>query len=431
MTPPRNPTDARIVLASGVLLGVVGLVATALQHPTLVGIDLQVYYFAAEAALAGGELYAVSPPMHPEYGYVYPPVSILFFYPFGLLGSWQAAFAAFTLLNVAAALGVAVLLVRSIEERRPDSLPWLDRSLVAGFCLLSLHSASTLLYGETNFLLLLALVAGFRWLADRRESAAGIAFALPAFVKLFPAAVGVWFLRRRAWRAVATATATGTGLFALSVAAFGVETHLTYVEVAILPRLSSAEFAGGLPAGTAMLTLRRPLSVALPGLDPSLYGPLAFGLLAPAVGYCYRNVSGAMDRLVAVFATMAAIVIGFPSLLLYAVFLVFPLVPLLYLLERGPARNLFVAGAFVANFAVTLANVRSALAGTPFEGLVGVLRPVLTLGTPTLYGTLLMLAGCLVWARNSSEESEAFAESGSGSRSESESEPESSSVRGT
>jgi hypothetical protein len=402
-------TDARLVLASGVLLGVVGLVTTAVQHPKLVGIDLQVYYFAAEAALAGGDFYAAAPPMHPTYDYVYPPLSLPFFYPFTLLGSWQAAFAAFTLLNVAAALGVAVLLVRTVEERRARPLSRLDRALVAGFALLSLHSASTLLYGETNFLLVLALVAGFRWLdggfgSDERtgdEIAAGVAFAIPAFVKLFPAAVGVWLLRRRAWRAVAAATAAGVGLFGVSVAAFGVEAHVTYVEVAVLPRLSSSDFAGGLPAGASLLTLRRPLSVLLPGFDPSLYGPLAFALLAPVVGYCYADVSGPVDRLVAIFATMAAIVVGFPSLLLYGVFLLFPLVPLLYLLERGPARTLFVAGAFVANFAVTLANVRNALGGTPAAALVGVLEPVLTLGTPTLYGVVLMLGGCVLRVRNS------------------------------
>ncbi|MFC7078864.1 hypothetical protein [Halorussus caseinilyticus] len=44
---PSSPTDARLVLAAGVLLGVVGLVATAARHPNRVGMDLQVYYVAA------------------------------------------------------------------------------------------------------------------------------------------------------------------------------------------------------------------------------------------------------------------------------------------------------------------------------------------------------------------------------------------------
>jgi hypothetical protein len=414
MNPPENPRDARLVLAVGILLGVVGIAATAARHPTMVGMDFQVYYFAAEALLAGGDFYAASPPAHPTYGYVYPPVTLPAFVPFVLLGSWQAGFAAFTLLNVAGALGAAALLVRWVEAYRPTPLSWLDRGLVAGFTLLSLHSAVTLLYGETNFVLLLALVAGFWWLdgnRTRNQSAAGVAFALPAVVKLFPAAVGVWLLRRRAWRAIGAATATGVGLFALGVGVFGVETHLTFLEVAVAPRLSSSEFAGGLPAGATLLTLRRPISVLLPGLDASLYGPLSFLLLAPVVWYCYRRVPGSgsgpnsnpssdpIPRLVAIFATMAAIVVGFPSLLLYFVYLLFPMIPLLYLLERGPARKLFVFGAFVANFAVTLANVRAALAGTPGAGLLPILDPVLTLATPPLYGTVAMLGACLLYLR--------------------------------
>ncbi|WP_137286231.1 glycosyltransferase family 87 protein [Halorussus salinisoli] len=396
---PPNPTDARLVLAVGVLLGVVGIAATVARHPSRVGMDLQVYYFAAEAALAGADFYAASPPAHPTYGYVYPPVTLPVFLPLALFDSWRGAFAAFTLLNAAAALGVAVLLVDYVERYR-DSLPWLDRGLIAAFTLLSLHSASTLLYGETNFFLLLALDAGFRWLDDGSESRAGVAVALPAVVKLFPAAVGVWFLRRRAWRTVAAATATGVGLFALGVATFGVESHLTYLRVAVAPRLSSAEFAGGLAPGATLVTLRRPLSVLLPGLDPSLYGPLAFLLLAPVVGYCYRRVSGPVERLVAIFATMAAIVIGFPSLLLYVVYLLFPMVPLLYLLERGPARKLFVAGAFVANFGLTLANVRALVGATPIpDGVLAVLTPAFTLATPPLYGVVLMLGGCVVYVR--------------------------------
>lgn len=401
MNAPQNLRDARFVLASGILLGIIGLVATAVRHPTRVGMDFQVYYFAAESLLAGGDFYAASPPAHPTYGYVYPPVTLPVFVPFALFDSWQAGFVAFTLLNVVAALGAAALLVRWVEAYRSGSLPWLDRGLIGGFTVVSLHSASTLLYGETNFFLLLALVAGFWWL-DGNEANAGIAFALPAVVKLFPAAVGVWLLHRRAWRAIAAATATGVGLLSLGVATFGVETNLTYFRVAVVPRLSSEAFAGGLPAGATLLTLRRPISVLLPGLDASLYGPLAFLLLAPVVWYCYRRasrISSPVSRLLAIFATMATIVVGFPSLLLYFVYLLFPMVPLLYLLERGSPRKLFVAGAFVANFAVTLKNVRVVLAGTPAADVLPILDPVLTLATPPLYGTVVMLGACVLYLR--------------------------------
>jgi hypothetical protein len=90
---------------------------------------------------------------------------------------------------------------------------------------------------------------------------------------------------------------------------------------------------------------------------------------------------------------------GVPSRLLYFVARLCPRVPLLDRLERGPARKLFVAGAFVANFAVTLGNVRAALAGTAGAALLPTLEPVLTLATLPLYGTAMMLGACVLYLR--------------------------------
>ncbi|WP_132058657.1 glycosyltransferase family 87 protein [Halorussus amylolyticus] len=429
---PPSPWPARLVLVAGILLGILGAEATLTRRASLIGVDLKVYYLAAETALAGGDFYAASPDGHP-YSYVYPPITLPRFYPYALLDSWQAAFAVHTAFNVVCALGVAVLLVKFTERYREDSLPWLDRVLVAGFVVLSLHSMPSMLYGETNFSLLLCIVAGFWWLdADSAESAsseaqgetgseardetgsearraslpvsretlAGIAFAIPAVVKLFPAAVGLWLLRAKAWRTIAAATATGVGAFAVGFAAFGVETHLTYVRAAVVPRLSGEEFVGGLDPATQMVTLRRPISVLFPSLPESAYGVLAFALLVPVVAYTFRRIETPIERLVAIFVTMTAMVVGFPSLLLYFVFVFFPMIPLLYLLDSGPARKLFVAGAFVANFALTAANVETLVTETPVpHASLAVLDPLLALATPPLYGTMLMLAGCVLAVR--------------------------------
>ncbi len=39
------------------------------------GQDVQVYYDVGRASLAGSNLYSASPPAHPAYGYVYPPMA--------------------------------------------------------------------------------------------------------------------------------------------------------------------------------------------------------------------------------------------------------------------------------------------------------------------------------------------------------------------
>jgi hypothetical protein len=397
---PPSPWPARIVLLAGVLLGIAGAEATVTRRASLVGVDLKVYYLAAETALAGGDFYAASPAGHP-YSYVYPPVTIPAFYPYALLDGWEAAFAVHTLVNVAAALGVAALLVAFTEHYRGTELPWVDRALVGGFVVASLHSVPSILYGETNFPLLLAIVAGFWWLeVDGAETKAGVAFALPAVVKLFPAAVGLWLLRRKAWRAIGAATATGVGAFAVGLAAFGVDAHLTYVQSALVPRLSNDQFVGGLDPAAQLVTLRRALSVLFPSLPSRAYTALGFFLLAPAVAYTFRRIETPIERLVAIFVTMAVMVIGFPSLLLYFVYLFFPMVPLLYLLAAGPERALFAGGAFVANAALTSANVETLVTETPIpDAVFGALSPALAFATPPLYGTVLMLAGCVLAVR--------------------------------
>ncbi|WP_135806486.1 glycosyltransferase family 87 protein [Halorussus marinus] len=397
---PPSPWPARIVLLAGVLLGIAGAEATLARRASLVGVDLKVYHLAAETALAGGDFYAASPAGHP-YSYVYPPVTIPAFYPYALLDGWEAAFAVHTLVNVAAAVGVAALLVAFTERYRGTELPWVDRALVGAFAVASLHSVPSILYGETNFPLLLAIAAGFWWLeVDGEQTKAGVAFALPAVVKLFPAAVGLWLLRRRAWRAIAAATATGVGAFAVGVAAFGVDTHLTYVERALVPRLSNDQFVGGLDPAAQLVTVRRPLSVLFPSLPSSAYTALGFLALAPVVAYTFRRIETPIERLVAIFVTMAVMVVGFPSLLLYFAFLFFPLVPLLYLFEAGPERALFATGAFVSNVALTASNVETLVTETPIpDAAFEALAPALALATPPLYGTALMLAGCVLAVR--------------------------------
>lgn len=392
----------RFVLASGLVLGVAMLAYKSVVQSWKFGMDFQVYYYAARASLAGQGMYAVSPPAHPAYGYVYPPVTILPFYPFALVGDWLVSFALFTVLELAAGVALALLVVRSVERRGYPLAP-VDVALVAGYVLLSVHTVPSLFYGETNLPLALALALGFVALERGDEETSGVAFGLAALVKVFPAGVGLWLLRRRAWRAVAAAVGTGGGLLLVGVPLFGLDAHRTWLHDAVLPRLHREAFAGGLAPAAPYFTLRRPLSVLLPGLDPTLFPVLAAALLAPVVAYCYRDLDTATDRLVGVHVTLVAVLLFFPTYFVYFPLLYFPLVPLLYLLD-GRAGRLFVAGALVASLPATLRSVRRVLdALSPPPGVrsavLAVAEPLFTLGTPLLYGCLLTLAACVCHAR--------------------------------
>ncbi|WP_327051233.1 glycosyltransferase family 87 protein [Halomicrococcus gelatinilyticus] len=394
----------RLVLALGLVLGVATLAYQSLTQAGKFAIDFQVYYYAARASLAGDAMYAASPPAFPAFGYVYPPVTVVAFYPFALVDDWLVSFALFAALKLVAGIALALLLVRTVERFGP-SLSRVDEVLVGGYVLLSIHSVVPQFYGETNLPLAFALAVGFVALERGDEGRSGVAFGLAALVKVFPAGVGLWLLRRRSWRAVGAAVATGGGLLALGVPLFGLDVTRTWLFDAVLPRLRHDAFAGGLAPEATYFTLRRPLSVL--GVDPSLLPVFAAVMLAPVVAYCYRDLRTPTDRLVGAYVTLVAVLLFFPTYFVYFPLLFFPLVPLLYLLE-GRARRLFLAGALVTDLPLTLGSVRrfldlvSAPTGVR-PPVLAAAEPVFTLGTPLLWGCLLTLAGCVCHVRRTAD----------------------------
>ncbi|WP_135819578.1 glycosyltransferase family 87 protein [Halostella litorea] len=395
------PLGAWFVLATGVVFGLRTAAVMWFGRADMFALNFKVYYYAAETAMAGGDFYAATPPDWPAYRYLYPPLSVLAFYPAAVPGSWVPGFLVHT--AGAAAFGAAggVLLGRYVE-RAGRSLSRLDYGLIVGFLVLSIHSVPSVFYGNVNVQLAALTVAGFVALDRGREELSGVAFALAAFIKVFPALFGVWFLRRRAWRAVGAAVGTGLGLLALGVPVFGVGTTRTYLEEALFPRNRAELFQGGLDPNSAYITLRRPLSVAFPEMDPTLLVALPFLLLAPVVCYLYTGVDDRVDRLVAIHGTVTATLLALPSYFIYYVYLAFPLVALLYLMDDRPSRTAFVAGAFVANLSFTLNNAENVVRLLPEAvrpALFAVVRPLFTFASPIEYGMLLMLAACVVYRR--------------------------------
>jgi len=401
---PDSRTGARLTLLVGVLFGLAHL-GWALATPTdLVALDFEVYYYAARAVLDGGPLYGVSPVGVDYLVYAYPPLTVLAFLPFTLLQPLPA-FLAFTALTVGAGLLAARLLLVYLE-RHGRGLDRPDRLLVYAFAALSVHAMPSNVYGQVNLPLALAFLAGFAWLdraadagsgeeSGRWQSQAGVAFGLAAFVKAFPALVGVWLLHRRAWRAVAAAVLTGVGGLALGAVIFGPDTTLAYVTEALLPRAGDDAFAGGLDPGADYVTVRRPLSVLFPGWGPLALTAGAFAVVAPVVGALYARLDARIlvGRLVGAYATVAGVLVFLPSFPVYGVLLYFPVVPLLYVLE-GRAYRTFVAGALLWNVSVRFDDVRGVLARLGADGVAELLRPAFALATPSLVGLGVMFLAC-------------------------------------
>lgn len=393
----------RLVLALGILAGVTNAVLLAWRHPEQIGIATDVYHHAATRALAGESFYGTSPPAHPGYRFVYPPVVVVAFLPYAAVGSPTAAYALATVLNLATAGALGVVLLRAIE-RAGVALTRLDRVLVVGAAGTWAGAASSIVQGQINLQLALLIAGGVLLVEAGRERAGGIAVAIPAAVKLFPVAVGAWLLRRRAWRALATAVAVGVGLGIASLAVFGPDVAATWVFGTLPAEASVGTFADGPDPSSSLLTVRRQLATLAPWLPAAWLLPAAGVLLAPVVLATYRTFETYRSRLVALQATLLAMLVSVPLEPFYLSLVVFPTVPLLYLIDPAfeTTRRLFLAGTLVVSIPVVLWSVTASVDVAPLPPalaatIVDLARTAFAFALPQMYGVWLLFGACVLY----------------------------------
>ncbi|MBB5345243.1 TolB family protein [Tunturibacter empetritectus] len=120
-------------------------------------------------------------------------------------------------------------------------LCWLLRSLtglsyqrIALIFALSFPLHRNLLYGQFYLLLLLLIVAACWAYLHKKDTLAGALIAAAAACKIFPIFFFVFFVQRKAWRALVAAALTGVATTVASVLIFGWNVHRTYLQE-ILP----------------------------------------------------------------------------------------------------------------------------------------------------------------------------------------------------
>lgn len=386
----------RLLLAAGILLGLSTLVGLPALRPEQLGLAARVYTTAAEAAVAGEPFYHVAPPGLPGYWFVYPPVVMLVALPAGLVGNATVTFVAITILSLAAGLAIAFLVSGEIE-RGGVELHGRDRWLIAGFCCLSTFAAPTLVNGQLNLLLGLGLAAGLAAAERGRATRGGAILALPATVKLFPATVGLYLLRRQRFRAVAAAITTGIGLVLVGLLAFGPDTSITYLTSVLSGEVQSGALASD-PLDHGFLTVRRQLAALLP-VPPAWLPAIAVAVVTPVVALSYRRVESRLDRWFAILATLVGTLLVLPLEGLYFPLLFFPLVPLLYHTPPGRTRRLLVAGTVLTLLGITPATLGALSAsGLPLSAtIVAVAEPVFRVILPGTVGMWLWLGAAVNW----------------------------------
>lgn len=407
-SPPRDgfPEDAsarprrsaRFVLLAGIIAGLGNVLFIPFVNPDQVFLASDVYLAAAEAFLAGEDIYAATPPGR-SLTFLYPPIVILLFVPHALVGSQVGAYTIQVVLHVAAGIGLTAVTVRALRRRGMD-ITRVDHLLVLLFVVLSAHSAIVLVNGQVTLWLGFAFAVGFDALDRRAESLAGIAFAGAAVIKVFPAAIGLWLVRTRSWRSIAVAIATGLGGLLLGAVLLGPELTATYLTDVLMARYTEETFASRPQPTETVGGIQRQFA-AIFGGGSTLVTILGAAILAPLVGYLFLDIYTDELSTTALLGAVVAILLFFPLQRLYLPLLAFPLIVVLYTLSPGRPRQLLVLGTLISFLRPSVGQVYAIVRFLPVPG--GVERFLLTaveqflvfILLPTL-GLWLILGACLL-----------------------------------
>lgn len=374
--------------------------------------DLQAYYEAGAAVMAGEPFIG----LQPEIGggeYVYPPIVVLGFVPYGLFSSWEIPFAIHALVNLSLLGALAWVTLRELEYLGVP-IARADRVLIVAFCVASLYPLMNLGLGQVDPFITLLITMVFIGVERRRDHLAGTALAIAGIIKLFPIAIGIWLLYQRRWRAIATAFLVGVLAILVSLFVFGLQTNQAYVELILFERSRLQAFAEGLSPDFFSISLIRPISTLMQGLPPITFLIVSVALVAPILWFIYQRTTTRVDRHVAYLATLIAVIIALPSSNFnHLLYLYFPLIVLFYSLRPGRTRRLLLTGMVVMLIpiqpGIITATLESLALSAEFVELVSaVTNDVLSFASIALIGTIILLGACVHHANQTAQTDRTF-----------------------
>lgn len=395
-TTPTHRT-VRLVLVAGIIAGLSTYLVTPMERPSQIALASDVYRTAASAALAGEGLYGIYPEERTGYGFLYPPIAVIAFLPHALVPSPAAAFALQTVLNLVAAVGTAVVCVRALK-RREIPITRVDHGLLVGFMILSSYSAIQFMNGQINLWLAFALAIGFDAIDRDDGRIAGVAFALAALFKVFPAIVGLWLLRLRAIPAVAAAVVTGIAGLAVGAVLLGPELTLAFFQDVLLGRFEGSTYDGRPDPTDNVDGVHRQLAVIWPdaGTAQTLIG---LGIVGSLVAMSLARVESTVERDVAALGTIVGVLLFLPLQPLYFPLITFPLVMLLYTLPSRPERWVVIGATVLTFLHLDQDSVLLGLGWLPLpagatEAIAGGTAQLFTFVLPPTLGLWLLLIAC-------------------------------------
>jgi hypothetical protein len=194
--------------------------------------DFKLFWLFGRVAAQGQNIYqpeflhALAVPLHPsdemmrELFFFYPPPTMFLFAPLGWF-EIHTALVVWYMFN-AAIIGLDIYLLWRIFLKHDGHMGLL---LAAALLLMLPASKLTIMYAQTNFIVLLALLLFWLW-RDRPRGAIWLAIGL--FVKPLLVFLPLYLVLRRRWRLLCSIAVAGSSMLLLSAAVFGPNTVLSY-----------------------------------------------------------------------------------------------------------------------------------------------------------------------------------------------------------
>lgn len=232
--------------------------------------------------------------------YFHPPYYTLLIAPLAYL-DYRQAYYAMAAFNLILAVAVAAVLIRG-SERIHGRAAIVAAALIAGFFPLFV----TMLQGQSDLVVLLALAAAYTAWARGRRGWAGVfsalALAKPQLLLLIP----VLFLARRAWRALAGFGGVVAALGVVSLIGFGPAPVWGYLKAVGAWAVSGTLPTGGQVAytNTAIYSLRNILEALPGGSKPFALVVLVLLLALVALSLSWRPDKPRLDFALAIAASL-------------------------------------------------------------------------------------------------------------------------------
>ncbi len=376
-----------------------------------------VFYYAAKALAAGGDIYRSHAPGSERSEYVYPPLFALLVIP---LVHFKAMTATRIWTAIDACLTLLALLLGARETARRFQIPPVRAALAtiaAGGLLLGIGEYKTELgTSQTDTLVLVSFILALSWL-DRWPALCGMAVGFSANIKYQTLIALPYLLITRRWRAAASAALSAAGFALLPGFFVGFVRNGRFLRQALggLEHFASIDREGA--ASTVPLTWIRSVSLTSAmarALEHCAINPSRAFLLAPVVAcglaalawLLYRKHRLAMAPPAGVTALEPLVAVEWTGLMvawlvfgpevsrrhMFVLLLMHMLAVGMLFKARGRERLLLIAGMIIGEAGLRM-PADSGTIGTSFNWVGGASWTLLI-----YYGTL--LSACCAWLRS-------------------------------